>query len=212
MSGTTSDKPIGRQPGATAPDGVGKRDIAPPITASDSAGAPGASALTNASSTADKSAAATPLAQKSAQARVPAPPAALSKTSAAPPVAQKMSATSPVAVGTSATTASQKTVKCPKCGSDVREVARFCQRCHHTMRYECPSCHNQQRTGGKCEKCGIDFLKYIGAVVTQKQAEADVFHERMEQRSTLMKNILWIPFTLGIPIIRDYFVKRDRKK
>ncbi len=106
----------------------------------------------------------------------------------------------------------QKTVKCPKCGTDVRDVARFCQRCHHTMRYECPSCHNQQRTGGKCEKCGIDFLKYVGAVVTQKQAEADAFHERIEQRSTLMKNILWMPFTLGFPIIRDYFVKRDRKK
>ena len=130
-----------------------------------------------------------PLEQKSAQARVPAPPVAPATTSA-----------------------QQRTVKCPKCGADVREVARFCQRCHHTMRYECPSCHNQQRTGGKCEKCGIDFLKYIGAVITQKQAEADIFHERMEQRSTLMKNILWMPFTLGFPIIRDYFVKRDRKK
>jgi hypothetical protein len=125
-------------------------------------------------------------------------------------------ATSPQASSTSpgapAASAAQRTVKCPKCGTDVREVARFCQRCHHTMRYECPSCHNQQRTGGKCEKCGIDFLKYIGAVVTQKQAEADAFHERLEQRSTLMKNILWLPFTLGYPIIRDYFVKRDRKK
>jgi len=110
------------------------------------------------------------------------------------------------------TSAQQRTVKCPKCGTDVREVARFCQRCHHTMRYECPSCHNRQRTGGKCDKCGIDFLKYIGAVVTQKQAEADAIHDRLEQRSTLMKNILWLPFTLGYPIIRDYFVKRDRKK
>jgi len=80
------------------------------------------------------------------------------------------------------------------------------------MRYECPSCHHQQRTGGKCEKCGIDFLKYVGAEITQKQAEADAFHERLEQRSTLMKNILWLPFTLGYPIIRDYFFKRDRKK
>lgn len=146
MSGTTSDKPIARQPGST-----------------------------------------------------PAP---------------KPSAAAPLAAGSSAPTAPapQKTVKCPKCGTDVREVARFCQRCHHTMRYECPSCHHQQRTGGKCEKCGIDFLKYIGAVVTQKQAEADAIHERLEHRSTLMKNILWMPFTLGYPILRDYFFKRDRKK
>ncbi len=186
MSGTTSDKPIARAPGAAVPDGAAK-----PVTAApNSVGKPVTTAPTGASVSADKSA--------------PAPRAT------APP---KASAASPVAPGTtSATPAPQKTVKCPKCGTDVREVARFCQRCHHTMRYECPSCHNQQRTGGKCEKCGIDFLKYVGAVVTQKQAEADAFHERMEQRSTLMKNILWIPFTLGFPIIRDYFVKRDRKK
>jgi hypothetical protein len=170
MSGTTSDKPIGGKPVASAPNSGGK-----PIT-----GTPTGT---------DKS----------------APP-----PRATPPT--KTSAASPVAAGMSATTAPQKTVKCPKCGTDVREVARFCQRCHHTMRYECPSCHNQQRTGGKCEKCGIDFLKYIGAVVTQKQTEADAIHERLEQRSTLMKNILWMPFTLGYPIIRDYFIKRDRKK
>jgi hypothetical protein len=189
MSGTTSDKPIARQPGAAVPDGAGKRDATALNSASDSTGKPGASAPTSASGGADKSAAATPFAQKNAQARMPAPPVAPATTSS-----------------------QQRTVKCPKCGTEVREVARFCQRCHHTMRYECPSCHNQQRTGGKCEKCGIDFLKYIGAVVTQKQAEADAFHERLEQRSTLMKNILWLPITLGYPIIRDYFFKRDRKK
>ena len=103
-------------------------------------------------------------------------------------------------------------LKCPKCGSDVREVARFCQRCHHTMRYECPACKNSQRAGGKCEKCGVDFLKYISAVVSAKKAEADTAHERLEERSNFLKNILWIPFTLGFPIIRDYFVKRDRRK
>ncbi|MGH9747465.1 MAG: zinc-ribbon domain-containing protein [Candidatus Acidiferrales bacterium] len=104
------------------------------------------------------------------------------------------------------------TIKCPKCGTDVRDVARFCQRCHHTMRYECPSCKHQQREGGKCEKCGIDFLKYVTAVVTQKQSEADVIHDRFEQRSNFMKNLLWLPFTFGIPLIRDYFIKRDRRK
>jgi hypothetical protein len=118
----------------------------------------------------------------------------------------------PVAPAPAASTSPQRTLKCPKCGSDVREVARFCQRCHHTMRYECPSCHHQQRTGGQCEKCGIDFLKYIGAVMSQKHTETDAMHERFEQRSNFMKNLLYLPFTLGFPIIRDYFVKRDRKK
>jgi hypothetical protein len=115
-------------------------------------------------------------------------------------------------LGAPGTPAAQRTLKCPKCGTEVREVARFCQRCHHTMRYECPSCHHEQRTGGKCEKCGIDFLKYIGAVMTQKQVESEAARDRSEKRSTLMKNLLWLPFTMGFPIIRDYFVKRDRKK
>ena len=170
MSGTTSDKPTGGKPVATAPSSASKP----------SGGTP---------NSADKTA-----------------PTPRATTAVTPPQ------TSSISSGAPAASAAQRTVKCPKCGTDVREVARFCQRCHHTMRYECPSCHNQQRTGGKCEKCGIDFLKYIGAVVTQKQAEADTIHERLEQRSTLMKNILWMPFTLGYPIIRDYFIKRDRKK
>jgi hypothetical protein len=110
-----------------------------------------------------------------------------------------------------ASTPAQAMVKCPKCGTSVREVARFCQRCHHTMRYECPSCKHTQRAGGTCEKCGIDFLKYIGAVMAQKQAAADVVHERLEQRSNLMKNLLLLPFTLGFPILRAFFVKRARR-
>jgi zinc ribbon protein len=111
-----------------------------------------------------------------------------------------------------AVSGARPTIKCPKCGTDVRDVARFCQRCHHTMRYECPACKNQQREGGKCQKCGIDFLKYISAVVTQKASEADAIHDRLEQRSNFLKNLFWLPFTFGIPLIRDYFVKRDRRK
>jgi hypothetical protein len=195
MSGPTSDKAIGEKPGAGVP------------------------------SSADKSATTTPtLAEKSAQALrtsgqagVPVPPkadAASNPGAASSPTTNR--ATKPGAArsldpGMAATT-TQRTLKCPKCGADVRGVARFCQRCHHTMRYECPSCHHEQRTGGKCEKCGIDFLKYIAAVMSQKQVESDAMRDRLEKRSTLMKNLMWLPFTLGIPIIRDYFLKRDRKK
>src|SRR5215470_3079940 len=108
--------------------------------------------------------------------------------------------------------APQPTVNCPKCGSQVRQVARFCPRCHATLRFQCPSCAHEQRHGGTCDKCGIDFLKYIGAVVAAKQAEADVLHEKLERRSTLLKNILWTPFTFGIPMLRSFFVKQDREK
>jgi len=103
-------------------------------------------------------------------------------------------------------------MKCPKCGTEARDVARFCPRCHATLRYECPSCKHEQRQGGKCEKCGVDFLKYVTAVVAAKQAEADMIHDRLEQRSTLMKNVLMTPFTLGIPLIRTLFLgSRSRR-
>jgi hypothetical protein len=103
------------------------------------------------------------------------------------------------------------TYKCPKCGTDARDVARFCPKCHATLRYECPSCHNNQRTGGKCEKCGVDFLKYVGAVVAAKKAEADAIHERFESRSSLLKGLLWLPFNGGMSLVRYFFLKRDRQ-
>ena len=104
-------------------------------------------------------------------------------------------------------------MKCPKCGSEARDVARFCQRCHATLRFECPACHHEQRQGGVCEKCGVDFLKYISSVVAVQKGQADVEHDRIEQRSNLMKNILLTPFTLGIPLIRQLIdvSRRGRK-
>jgi zinc-ribbon domain len=105
----------------------------------------------------------------------------------------------------SAAQATAATYKCPKCGTNARDVARFCPKCHATLRFECPSCHNAQRAGGKCEKCGIDFLKYIGAVVAAKQAEADLIHDRIESRSNLLKGILWLPLNGGITLIKHFF-------
>ena len=101
------------------------------------------------------------------------------------------------------------TYKCPKCGTDARDVARFCPRCHTTLRFECPSCNNRQRVGGKCEQCGVDFIKYISAVVAAKKAEADAVHERIENRSALMKGLLWLPINGGFSLIK-YFFKNDR--
>jgi hypothetical protein len=102
-------------------------------------------------------------------------------------------------------------MKCPKCSAEARDVARFCPRCHATLRFQCPSCSNEQRVGGKCEKCGVDFMKYIGAIVSAKKAEADVERERLEERSTLMKNVLLTPFTMGIPLIRSLILGSRRR-
>jgi len=81
-----------------------------------------------------------------------------------------------------------------------------------TLRYKCPSCAHEQRHGGTCDKCGVDFLKYIGAILSAKKVEADAAHERLEERSTLMKNVLLTPFTMGIPLIRSLILGSRGKK
>jgi hypothetical protein len=126
-----------------------------------------------------------------------------STSSPAPKLADKWDPT--------ATPAPQATIPCPKCGAAVREVARFCQRCHMTMRFECPSCGNKQRTGVKCEKCGINFVKYIGAVVAPKQAEQDTIEAKMDRRSALLKNVLAIPLTGGLKLFKQLFHASNRK-
>jgi len=80
-----------------------------------------------------------------------------------------------------------------------------------TLRYTCPSCSNEQRHGGTCDKCGVDFLKYISAIMSAKKVEADSAHERLEDRSTLLKNVLLTPFTMGIPLIRNLLLGSRRR-
>jgi Double zinc ribbon len=103
-------------------------------------------------------------------------------------------------------------MQCPKCSAEARDIARFCPRCHATLRYECPSCKHEQRHGGQCDKCGVDFLKYITAVVSSKKTETDAAHDRLEQRSALAKNILFAPFTLGIPLIRTILLGSPKSR
>ena len=102
-------------------------------------------------------------------------------------------------------------MNCPKCNHEVREVARFCQRCHATLRYVCPACKHEQRQGGKCEKCGVDFLKYIVAVMRSKKDEAELAHEELQRRSSLLRNLLLMTFNMGIPLIRD-LISGSRKR
>jgi len=99
----------------------------------------------------------------------------------------------------------QRMIKCPKCAADAREVARFCPRCHATLRFECPACKHEQRKGGACEKCGVDFVKYIGAVVAGKKAQADQVHDRIELRTNMIKHVLLLPVTGGLSLFRYFF-------
>jgi hypothetical protein len=109
----------------------------------------------------------------------------------------------------SATAPATRMITCPKCGADAREIARFCPRCHATLRYECPACKHEQRKGGSCEKCGVDFMKYVTAVVAAKKIEADQIHDRIERRTGIIKQVLLLPITGGFSLIK-HFLKRSR--
>jgi hypothetical protein len=94
-------------------------------------------------------------------------------------------------------------MNCPRCDTEAKENARFCTRCHATLRYQCPACKHEQLKGGQCEKCGVDFLKYFVAVMQSKKDQAELAHEKIGRSSSLLKNLLLAPFNLGIPLIRD---------
>jgi ribosomal protein L32 len=80
-----------------------------------------------------------------------------------------------------------------------------------TMRFECPSCGNKQRTGVKCEKCGINFVKFIGAVVAAKQAEVDAVDAKLDRRSAFLKNLVALPLTGGISLVKHLLRTTKRK-
>jgi Double zinc ribbon len=102
-------------------------------------------------------------------------------------------------------------MKCPKCGFDAQDVARFCTRCHATLRYQCPACHHEQRHSGTCDNCGVDFLKYVGAIVSAKKDQAEAIRERRERRSALFRSLVIAPFTAGLPLVRQ-LLRGSRKR
>ncbi len=49
-------------------------------------------------------------------------------------------------------------MKCPKCQSENREGARFCNECGHEFGLTCPKCGTSNRAGSKfCDECGHDL-------------------------------------------------------
>ena len=91
----------------------------------------------------------------------------------------------------------------------MRDVARFCTRCHATLRFKCPSCAHEQRQGGVCEACGVNFLKYATVMITEKKAESEREHDRMEERSGLLKSLLWVPLSGGISLVKYFFAGKE---
>ena len=48
-------------------------------------------------------------------------------------------------------------------------------------------------------------------LIGQSRAELDVEHERLERRSGLLKNLLFVPVTGGISLVRHLLVTKDKK-
>jgi hypothetical protein len=101
-------------------------------------------------------------------------------------------------------------MQCPKCHHENRQSAQFCTRCHTPLRFTCPSCKHIQEQGGKCERCGVDFAKYAAMLVFQASADARDRRERSQERASLAKQILLVPLTGGLSLVR-YLFSRFRR-
>ncbi len=93
-------------------------------------------------------------------------------------------------------------MRCPKCGTENSDKVQFCTRCHTTLRYICPACQHDQAQGGKCEKCGVDFAKYVMMLQFQAKAEADRERERVRGRTSIIKQIVLLPITGGFSLFK----------
>ena len=64
--------------------------------------------------------------------------------------------------------------------------------------------------GGKCDKCGVDFMKYAMTLLLQDQVQTERTRERQKEQLGLLKQALLLPITGGFGLIK-YFRKRFGK-
>jgi len=62
-----------------------------------------------------------------------------------------------------------------------------------------------QAQGGKCEQCGVDFAKYAAMLVFQATADAQDKRQRSQERASLAKQVLLIPLTGGLSLLKYVF-------
>ncbi len=96
---------------------------------------------------------------------------------------------------------------CSRCGQNNPATAQFCVRCHQTLRITCPSCGHVQESGSACETCGVKFVKYAAMLLAQKEIEAQREREHTRARQTLWKQVLLLPVTGGISLVRYLLAK-----
>jgi Double zinc ribbon len=93
---------------------------------------------------------------------------------------------------------------CPKCQTENPETLQYCRRCHNPLRYICPACKHVQDHGGKCDACGVDFMKYAMTLHFQMKKESDQKRERLKTRSSIIKQIILLPITGGFSLLKFF--------
>lgn len=96
---------------------------------------------------------------------------------------------------------------CPKCHRNNPESAQFCLVCHAPLRFICPACKHVQLQGGKCEKCGVDFAKYLAMMHFQMKSEVDRDRERLRNRNAVFKQVLLLPITGGLSLLKYFRIR-----
>jgi len=100
---------------------------------------------------------------------------------------------------------------CPKCRTENPETVLFCVRCHTPLKYTCPACQHVQRSGGTCEKCGVDFAKYAAMLLFRAQTQAEAKRAQSRERVALWKQVILIPVTGGLSLLKFFRAKAKGK-
>jgi Double zinc ribbon len=92
---------------------------------------------------------------------------------------------------------------CPKCQHENPETARFCVRCHMTLRFSCPACTHVQDHAGSCDRCGIDYLKYAAVIESEMEGKLRDARERRQRRGAILKQVVLLPVTGGFSLLKS---------
>jgi uncharacterized membrane protein YvbJ len=79
------------------------------------------------------------------------------------------------------------------------------------LSYTCPACKHVQAHGGQCEQCGVDFAKYSAMLVFTAQETASRARERTRARTSIVRQIILLPITGGISLVK-YLLGLLRRK
>ena len=100
-------------------------------------------------------------------------------------------------------------MQCHKCGQENPDTNEFCSRCHNPSKFTCPACRHIQEHGGKCDECGVDFVKYAMMLVFQDQVSTQRARLRKKGRGEVIRQIFLLPITGGWSLLKYLKQSKD---